>query len=198
MYFTLKRWGDVVLAILLFLPSSIITAIILAILRLEVDGSPIFVQRRIGYKGKIFKIYKIRTMSNKKSDEKNTPESDDRRLGRLGKVIRKSGLDELPEIINIILGDMSFVGPRPLLTRYRKKYSEFQWRRHSVLPGITGLAQINGKEELAFDRRFEYDVHYVDNISFALDIWIMIMTTKTIFFGISTGYTKHVNLPQFK
>ena len=198
MYFTLKRCGDVVFAIILFLPSSIISAIILAILRLEINGSPLFIQRRIGCKGKVFKIYKIRTMSNKKNNENSTPESDDRRVGRIGKIVRKSGLDELPEILNILLGDMSFVGPRPLLTRYKERYSELQWRRHSVLPGITGLAQINGKEELAFEKRFKYDVHYVENISFALDIWIMIMTVKTIVLGLSTSYTKHVDLPEFK
>ena len=170
MYPTLKRSGDVAFAIIPIIPSIIISTILLVILRLEIHGSPLFVQRRIGYKGKVFQIYKIKTMSNKKISEKDTPESDDRRLGKLGRIVRKSGLDELPEIVNILLGDMSFVGPRPLLTRYKDRYSEFQWRRHSVLPGITGLAQINGKEELAFEERFKYDVHYVENISFTLDL----------------------------
>ena len=114
MYPTLKRCGDLAFAILFFLPSTIITILIFLILRFEISGNPLFMQNRIGYKGKVFTIYKIRTMSVQRRNEESTPESDDQRLGRLGKIIRKSGLDELPEIINILLGDMSFVGPRPL------------------------------------------------------------------------------------
>ena len=198
MYLTLKRSIDVILAIILFLPSTLACVAISALLRFEVKGGPLFIQARIGHKGKVFKIYKLKTMSEKKKNEICTPESDDMRLGQLGRIVRKSGLDELPEILNILLGEMSFVGPRPLLTEYKDRYTEAQWRRHSVLPGITGLAQVKGKEELPFTKRFEYDIYYVENLNLILDVWILLLTLRTLATGILSSYKKHVDLPEFK
>jgi undecaprenyl phosphate N,N'-diacetylbacillosamine 1-phosphate transferase len=139
-------------------------------------GTPIlFRQLRPGYKEKIFGIYKFRTMTNE-VDENGELLPDEERLKGIGKFIRTTSLDELPQLFNVLKGEMSFVGPRPLLVEYLPLYNEEQKRRHDVLPGITGWAQVNGRNAISWEQKFEYDVWYVDNKSFLLDIKILWMT----------------------
>ena len=152
---------------------------------IAMKGNPFFVQERPGKKDKngnekIFKLIKFRTMSNAKDKEGNLL-PDDIRLNRYGKFLRSTSLDELPELINILKGDMSIVGPRPLLVRYIPRYTEEQRRRHDVRPGLTGYAQIHGRNAISWEERFAYDVEYVDNISFIGDIKIILGTVKAVF-----------------
>ena len=140
------------------------------------DGRPIlFVQERPGYKEKIFKIYKFRTMTNER-DENGNLLPDEERLKGVGKIIRSLSLDELPQLFNVLKGDMSFVGPRPLLVEYLPLYNERQRKRHDVKPGITGLAQVMGRNALSWREKFEYDIYYVENLSFWLDLKIILLT----------------------
>jgi len=139
-------------------------------------GSPIlFRQNRPGYKEKIFSIYKFRTMTNEKNKDGNLL-PDNQRLVGVGKFIRSTSLDELPQLFNVLKGEMSFVGPRPLLIEYLPLYDDTQKRRHSVLPGITGWAQVNGRNAISWEQKFEYDIWYVDNQSFLLDMKILWLT----------------------
>lgn len=143
------------------------------------DGKPFFFQRRPGKNGKVFSIIKFKTMNDKKDAEgKLLP--DEVRLTSVGKFVRKTSLDEIPQLLNVIKGDMSLIGPRPLLTDYLHLYNEFQSRRHEVKPGITGWAQVNGRNAISWDKKFEYDVWYVDNISFVLDLKILLKTIQKV------------------
>ncbi len=166
---------DKVLALVLLLllwPVMLATAIAIYLW----DGRPIlFTQRRPGYKGRIFTIYKFRTMTNER-DEKGELLPDEKRLTGVGKIIRSLSLDELPQLYNILKGDMSFIGPRPLLEEYLPLYNERQRKRHDVKPGITGWAQVNGRNLLDWPTRFEYDVWYVEHLSFWLDMKILWLT----------------------
>lgn len=158
--------------IILFSPIYIIVSFLIY----KKMGSPIlFRQKRPGYKEKIFGIYKFRTMTNE-TDEYGNLLPDDQRLVGIGKFIRSTSLDELPQLFNVLKGEMSFVGPRPLLIEYLPFYSETQKRRHDVKPGITGWAQVNGRNAISWEQKFEYDVWYVDNQSFLLDMKILWMT----------------------
>ncbi|MGP1449739.1 MAG: NeuD/PglB/VioB family sugar acetyltransferase [Wolinella sp.] len=152
-------------------------------------GSPIFFrQERPGKNGKIFRIFKFRTMSDARDKDGNLlPDSE--RLGGVGAKIRALSLDELPQLLNVLRGEMSFVGPRPLLVEYLPLYSSEQARRHEVLPGITGLAQVNGRNAISWEDKFRFDVEYVDNISFALDMKILFLTVKKVL--IRDGITAH-------
>ena len=158
--------------IILFSPIYIIVSFLIY----KKMGSPIlFRQKRPGYKEKIFGIYKFRTMTNE-TDEYGNLLPDDQRLVGIGKFIRSTSLDELPQLFNVLKGEMSFVGPRPLLIEYLPLYNEIQKRRHNVKPGITGWAQVNGRNAISWEQKFEYDVWYVDNQSFLLDMKILWMT----------------------
>ena len=158
--------------IILFSPIYIIVSFLIY----KKMGKPIlFRQKRPGYKEKIFGIYKFRTMTNE-TDEYGNLLPDDQRLVGIGKFIRSTSLDELPQLFNVLKGEMSFVGPRPLLIEYLPLYSETQKRRHDVKPGITGWAQVNGRNAISWEQKFEYDVWYVDNQSFLLDMKILWMT----------------------
>lgn len=175
----IKRILDFLLStigFLVLLPFFIFITLFLAIAN---GGSPFFVQRRPGYKGKIFRIIKFKTMNNKK-DKKGNLLSDAERLTTIGRFVRKTSLDEIPQLLNVIKGDMSLVGPRPLLTQYMHLYSPYQNRRHEVKPGITGWAQINGRNAIDWETKFELDVYYVENISFKLDFKILLKTVKKI------------------
>ena len=152
---------------------------------IAMGGNPFFVQKRPGKIGKngkerIFSLIKFRTMSNKK-DEKGNLLPDEKRLNGYGKVLRSLSLDELPELINICKGDMSIVGPRPLLVRYLERYNATQRRRHLVRPGLTGLAQVNGRNAITWEMRFELDVKYVENITLVGDIKIILATVVSVF-----------------
>ena len=142
-------------------------------------GNPFFSQERPGRHEKIFKLVKFRTMSNEKDVAGNFL-PDTQRLNTYGKFLRSTSLDELPEIFNIIKGDMSIIGPRPLLIEYLPWYTEFEKRRHDVRPGLTGLAQINGRNSVGWEKRFQFDVEYVNNISFALDVEIFLRTISKV------------------
>ncbi len=162
---------------ILFLPIYLLVALIIYIKM----GRPIFfTQERPGYKGKIFKIYKFRTMSNKR-DENGELLPDEKRLSKVGKTIRSLSLDELPQLFNILKGDMSFIGPRPLLVEYLPLYNKEQQRRHDVKPGITGWAQVNGRNAISWKEKFRYDVEYVENISFLFDMKILWLTIVKVF-----------------
>ncbi len=143
-------------------------------------GKPFFFQLRPGRNGKIFKIIKFKTMNDKVDENGNLlPDAD--RLTKIGNFVRKTSLDEIPQLLNVIKGDMSLIGPRPLLPQYLELYNDFQMRRHEVKPGITGWAQVNGRNAISWQKKFEYDVWYVDNISFALDVKIFFLTLKKVF-----------------
>jgi lipopolysaccharide/colanic/teichoic acid biosynthesis glycosyltransferase len=142
-------------------------------------GSPFFFQNRPGKSGVVFKIVKFKTMNDKKDNEGNLC-SDEIRLTKIGSFVRKTSLDELPQLINVLKGDMSLIGPRPLLTQYLHLYSDYQNRRHEVKPGITGWAQVNGRNAISWGEKFDYDIFYVDNISFFLDVKILFLTIKKV------------------
>lgn len=143
------------------------------------DGKPFFFQLRPGKDGKIFKIIKFKTM-NEKKDVFGNLLPDAQRLTRVGSFVRKTSLDEIPQLLNVIKGDMSLIGPRPLMTQYLSLYNEFQKRRHEVRPGITGWAQVNGRNWISWDKQFELDVFYVDRISLSFDFKIFVMTLSSI------------------
>ena len=175
-----KRFLDIVVAFVLLIPAFLIVSFCYVFIKIESKGPAFFVQERPGYKGKVFRIYKLRTM--RVETEKNGRElSDMERMTHIGKVIRKLSLDELPQIYNIIRGEMSFIGNRPLLVSYLDYYTPEQMRRHDVRPGISGWAQVNGRNELSWEQKFELDVWYVDNVSFLLDIKIFIKTIINVF-----------------
>ena len=143
------------------------------------NGKPFFFQLRPGKDSKIFKIIKFKTMNDKK-DADGKLLSDAERLTPIGSFVRRTSLDEIPQLLNVVKGDMSLIGPRPLLTTYMHLYSEFQNRRHEVKPGITGWAQVNGRNGISWDKKFELDVWYVDHISFILDVKILFKTIQKV------------------
>lgn len=175
----IKRLLDLILAIILLIILSPIYLIVILLVRIKLGKPILFKQERPGYKEKIFKMYKFRTMTNE-TDQEGRLLPDLQRLTKFGRILRDSSLDELPEIINIVKGEMSFVGPRPLLVQYLPLYNTEQRKRHEVRPGLTGLAQINGRNESSWEERFELDIEYVDNISFITDLKIIINTVKVI------------------
>lgn len=164
------------LGLLLLSPLFIIVAIFLYFAN---DGNPFFFQNRPGKNGKIFKIIKFKTMNDKKDTNGNLL-SDAERLTRIGSLVRKTSLDEMPQLINVLKGEMSLIGPRPLLPDYLHLYSDFQNRRHEVKPGITGWAQVNGRNAISWDKKFELDVWYVNHISLLLDVKILFKTIEKI------------------
>lgn len=181
----IKRLLDIVLsflAIVVLSPVMLVTAILV---KIKLGSPVIFCQERPGKidkktgKEKIFKMYKFRSMSDAR-DENGNLLSDDMRLTSFGRKLRATSLDELPELFNILKGDMSIVGPRPLLVKYLPRYSERQHKRHEVRPGFTGLAQVNGRNSISWEEKFEWDVRYVENISFVKDCEIILQTVKVV------------------
>ena len=170
---------DFVLALVGFLFLSPVFVLVAIGLFFANDGKPFFFQLRPGKDGKIFKIIKFKTMTDKKDENGNLlPDAD--RLTKIGSFVRKTSLDEIPQLLNVIKGDMALVGPRPLLPQYLELYNDFQRRRNEVKPGITGWAQVNGRNSISWEKKFEYDVWYVDHVSFLLDIKILIMTVLKV------------------
>lgn len=175
-----KRLIDIIASfcgLLIFLPILIVVSICLFFSN---NGKPFFFQARPGKNGKIFKIIKFKTMNDRK-DKFGNLLSDAERLTRLGSFVRKTSLDEIPQLFNVLIGDMSLIGPRPLLVQYLELYNEFQKRRHEVRPGITGWAQVNGRNAISWKQKFDFDVWYVDHISFGLDFKILLLTIKKVF-----------------
>ena len=178
----IKPGLDVIFSLTLLIVSSPILLLTSLLLLIANRGSIFFVQPRPGKDQEIFKLVKFRTMNNRK-DSNGYLLPDEDRLTGIGKMIRKLSVDELPQLFNVIKGDMSLIGPRPWLVEYLILYNDFQMRRHEVKPGITGWAQVNGRNALSWDKRFEYDVYYVDHISFSLDVRIFFMTIWNILTG---------------
>ena len=165
------------LLLIILLPILLILSIIILI---HLRSFPFYVQPRPGHHGKIFYLIKFKTMKDTKNTDGDLLQ-DFERTTKLGRVLRKSSLDELPEIINIVLGQMSFVGPRPLLIEYLPLYSNQQKRRHTVKPGLTGLAQVSGRNQLSWEEKFRFDINYIENISFIMDLKILLKTVLIIF-----------------
>jgi len=175
----IKPLADFIVAFMVFVILSPVFVIVVLFLLFANSGKPFFFQRRPGKHGKIFKVIKFKTMNDRK--DKNgalLPDAD--RLTAIGSFIRKTSLDELPQMLNVIKGDMSIVGPRPLLVEYLPLYDEMQATRHDVRPGITGWAQVNGRNTISWKQKFEYDVWYVNKISFTLDFKILLMTVRNV------------------
>jgi sugar transferase EpsL len=170
-----KRIFDLIVVMALLPILLIVFLVIYFVVRIKIGKPVLFIQERPGYLGKPFKLYKYRTMTNERDKDRNLM-PDHARITQLGKVIRSSSLDELPEIINVLKGEMSIVGPRPLLIQYLALYTKEQSRRHEVKPGITGWAQINGRNAISWEEKFSHDVWYVDNHSILLDIKIILIT----------------------
>lgn len=176
----IKRILDFLLSLVLFVILSPLLLILWILVRIKLGGPAVFKQDRPGKNEKIFTIYKFRTMNEKKDSDGNLLPDEDR-MTNFGNLLRRTSLDELPELVNILKGDMSFVGPRPLLVKYLPRYNEFQARRHEVRPGLTGYAQVNGRNAIIWEQKFEYDVYYVDNISFSLDVKVFFKTIAKVF-----------------
>lgn len=175
----IKPTIDFIIALISVVLLSPVILLIIVLLSVANMGNPFFFQQRPGKNERIFRIIKFRTMSNKKDANGNLlPDSE--RLTTIGKIIRSSSLDEIPQLINVVKGEMSLIGPRPLLPEYLPLYSKEQRKRHHVRPGITGWAQVNGRNSLSWQKKFEMDVWYVRNVNFFLDIKIFLLTIKKV------------------
>lgn len=194
--FFLKRIIDFISALLgLCLLSPLLVMVTIG-LYFANQGKPFFFQCRPGKGERIFKIIKFKTMNDKKYADGNLL-SDGERLTKIGAFIRKTSFDEIPQLFNVIKGDMSLIGPRPLLPEYLPLYNEVQKRRHEVRPGITGWAQVNGRNAISWDKKFELDVWYVENLNFFLDIKIVLLTLKKIIKTDGITAEGHVTMPRF-
>ena len=165
------------IAIIILSPILLITYLLV---RVKFGKPAIFIQKRVGKDGKVFDLYKFRTMTNQR-DEDGKLLPDDQRLTSFGKKLRSTSLDELPELFNVLKGDMALIGPRPLLVKYLPLYNDEQARRHEVRPGLTGYAQVNGRNTITWEDRFKLDVEYVDNVTFLNDWKIIFKTINTVF-----------------
>lgn len=183
--FFLKRILDFCLAFIGFLVLLPVFLIVTILLWIANSGQPFFFQNRPGKKERVFRIIKFKTM-NECKDKNGVLLPDADRLTKIGSFVRKTSLDEIPQLINVMKGDMSLIGPRPLLPEYLTVYTEEQRRRHLVRPGITGLAQVKGRNEMKFSERLKNDIYYVDNLSWMLDLKIFLLTIKSVLFKSSS------------
>ena len=183
-----KRPLDIILSLLGLIVLSPIMLLVAILVRVKLGSPVLFKQKRPGLNEKSFTMYKFRTMTDEK-DENGELLPDNVRLTKFGRILRSTSLDELPELFNILKGDMSIVGPRPLLVQYLPLYNEQQKRRHEVRPGLTGYAQVNGRNAITWEEKFDLDIEYVDNISFVGDLMIIFLTLKKVFIreGISSS-----------
>ncbi len=193
----MKRLFDIMLALFLIVLFTPIYLVVSLLIYLKMGTPILFRQLRPGYKGEIFGIYKFRTMTNEK-DENGELLPDEKRLVGIGKFIRSTSLDELPQLLNVLKGEMSFVGPRPLLVEYLSLYNEEQKKRHNVKPGITGWAQVNGRNAISWEQKFEYDVWYVENQSFSLDMKILWLTFLKVLKRSDISSNTNVTMEKFK
>ena len=192
----IKRPVDFMCASLAIVVLSPVMGVTALLVRTKLGSPVIFKQDRPGLGGKVFKLYKFRTMTDAKDPNGNLL-SDEERLPEFGKKLRATSLDELPELINIWKGDMSVVGPRPLLVRYLERYNDFQLRRHEVRPGFTGLAQVNGRNAISWDEKFAWDVQYVDNVTFIGDCKIVFKTVATVLKRDGISAAGDATMPEF-
>lgn len=193
----MKRLFDIVAALLAVIVLSPILVVISCLIALRIGRPVIFRQQRPGRAGKAFTIYKFRTMTNA-VDESGNLLPDEQRLLPLGLFLRKASLDELPELFNVLRGDMSLVGPRPLLLVYLPLYTAQQYRRHEIRPGLTGWAQVNGRNAISWTEKFELDVWYVDNQSLWLDVKILFMTVLSVFRREGINHADEATMPRFR
>lgn len=192
-----KRLLDFTSALIGFILLSPVFIIVMIGLFFANQGKPFFFQTRPGKNETLFNIIKFKTMNDKK-DSKGQLLSDSERLTKIGAFVRKTSLDEIPQLLNVIKGDMSLIGPRPLLIQYLPLYNDFQKQRHNIRPGITGWAQINGRNAISWSQKFEYDVWYVNNCSFFLDIKILFLTIKKVFISEGISQEGEVTMEVFK
>jgi len=192
----IKPLFDRTLALILLLVFAPILFILYLLLSVTMGFPVFFAQRRPGINGKIFTIYKLRTMSDER-DTQGELLSDEKRLNGIGKIVRSLSLDELPQLFNVLKGEMSFVGPRPLLTEYLELYSDEQKMRHDVIPGITGWAQVNGRNAISWSKKFELDVYYVKKQSFVLDMKILWLTFLKVVKRSDVSQDGHATMEKF-
>jgi lipopolysaccharide/colanic/teichoic acid biosynthesis glycosyltransferase len=192
-----KRFFDIVISITGLCLLSPVFIIVVLFLLVANQGKPFFVQRRPGKQGRIFKLIKFKTMNDRKDAAGNLL-PDEKRLTAIGKFIRKTSLDEIPQLMNVLKGDMSLIGPRPLLVEYLPLYTGEQNRRHEVKPGITGWAQVNGRNAISWEQKFEYDVWYVDHCNFTTDCKIFLLTIKKVFKTEGISQQGHATMPYFR
>jgi lipopolysaccharide/colanic/teichoic acid biosynthesis glycosyltransferase len=193
----LKRIFDFILSLAALIVLSPVYIFVAVLVRIKLGSPVLFSQERPGLDEKIFKMYKFRSMTDKK-DENGQLLSDEERLTPFGKTLRSTSLDELPELFNILKGDMSIVGPRPLLVRYLPRYNEEQKHRHDVRPGLTGLAQVKGRNALSWEEKFAYDVEYVKKLSFFLDVKIILATVGKVFLRSGISQQGEATMEEFK
>lgn len=192
-----KRFLDLIVSLVAFSLLLPLFIIVTALLYVANQGKPFFVQQRPGKDGRIFRLVKFKTMNDRKDAAGNLL-SDAERLTAVGRFIRKTSLDEIPQLINVIKGEMSLIGPRPLLVEYLPLYNNTQKRRHEVRPGITGWAQVNGRNAIGWKEKFELDVWYVDNMSFLLDCKIIIFTLMKVVKSEGVNQQGHVTMTKFE
>ena len=195
--FFLKRTIDLFISIILLFLLSPLLFIIFVGLVIANSGKPFFIQPRPGRKGEVFQVIKFKTMTDEKDSNGNML-PDDVRLTKIGKFVRATSIDELPQLINVMKGDMSLIGPRPVLVEYLPLYSKEQARRHLVRPGITGWAQVNGRNTISWKQKFEYDVWYADHLTFKLDFRISLLTIKKVFFREGINSESNATMETFK
>ena len=193
----IKRWLDFILSLLAIIILSPILLIVALLVRIKLGSPVIFKQERPGLHEKIFTLYKFRTMTDEKDKDGNLL-PDDQRLTKFGKLLRSTSLDELPELFNILKGDMSIVGPRPLLVKYLPLYNEHQKHRHDVRPGFTGWAQCNGRNALSWEEKFDLDIYYVKHLTFILDLSVIFKTIKIVFLREGISSDTSVTMEEFR
>ncbi|KZN51397.1 sugar transferase [Pseudoalteromonas luteoviolacea] len=193
----IKRSFDVIVSLSLVLTVLPVFILVALLIRIKLGSPILFTQERPGLNGKIFKMMKFRTMLDGKDKEGNLL-PDEQRMTKFGAFLRSTSLDELPGLFNVLKGDMSLVGPRPLLVQYLPLYNKEQSRRHNVRPGITGWAQVNGRNAISWEEKFKLDVWYVDNQSFLLDFKILLLTLKKVFVREGISADGHVTIEPFK
>ena len=198
MYLYFKRLLDLALSLFGFVLIIPIFLLLWLLLTIANKGAgAFFLQQRPGKNEKIFNVIKFKTMTDEKdTDGKLLP--DEKRLTKIGKFVRSASLDEIPQLLNVIKGDMSLIGPRPLLVQYLPLYNENQKRRHEVRPGITGWAQVNGRNAISWEQKFKYDVWYVDNVSLSLDFKILLLTIKKVFIREGINSDTNITMEMFK
>ncbi|MEC5240020.1 sugar transferase [Bacillus mycoides] len=193
----MKRLFDIFISLLLLICFFFVILLVAIIVKTQIGSPILFRQQRPGLHGKPFYLYKFRTMTNER-DSNGELLQDHVRLTKVGKFLRKYSLDELPQLINVLKGQLSLVGPRPLLIEYMPLYSKEQAKRHNVRPGITGWAQVNGRNSISWDEKFKLDVWYVENQSFLLDLKILYLTFSKVLKSEGITNNKHVTMPVFK
>lgn len=192
----LKRPLDAIVALFFICITFPIWLLLIILLSIANDGKPFFFQKRPGKNGRVFKIVKFKTMNDRKDNDGNLLPNKDR-ITKVGGVVRKLSLDEIPQLFNVLKGDMSLIGPRPLLVDYLSLYNKEQARRHEVRPGITGWAQVNGRNAISWERKFELDVWYIDHVSFVLDVKILWLTFLKVIKSEGISASKEVTMERF-